>query len=626
MLVFDPGQYALSLYALPTAVTTVLVLVLGIAVLAQEWRSPVGLVFFCVTLAIGIWQFAFSFMYCATSPAVALQWAKLAYLGVPFIPVAIFHFTVAVLRRYARYQRAIWLAWITSAACAAAILNTDLLVAGVYRYWWGYYPRYGWLSAPYLIYFFGLMIFSLRLFWVEHWQTIPATTHWHRTRALLIAFSIVYLGSFDYVAKYGVAFYPFGYIPVCVFVVLLARVLWRYRFVDITPELAAKQIINTMVNPLLVLDREGSIRIVNTASCQLFGKPEEALVGHPVTAAHPAFLSPDDLHALLKQDRVHDYELMLPLTPQGTRVVSLSASVMRDQRQEPMATVCILTDVTERKRAEQELQRAHGELTQSHEELKSAHLQLIQAAKMESVGRLAAGVAHEVKNPLAVILQGVDYLSRRINGDGDAAMVLRHTANAVRRADSVIRGLLDFSTSRELELSLEDLNSIVEQALLLVKHELDRSHIALLKRWSERLPRVYVDRHKMEQVFVNLIMNALQAMPEGGTLTIRTSTKRLAAVGHDVGQREQDRFKIGETVVIAEIEDTGPGIPEKFLEKVFDPFFTTKPTGKGTGLGLTVTKKIVELHEGMIGVENRAEGGVRVTLTLKAKPGQGNER
>ena len=270
-----------------------------------------------------------------------------------------------------------------------------------------------------------------------------------------------------------------------------------------------------------------------------------------------------------------------------------------------IATVC--EDISERKRIE--------------EELKTTQLQLIQSEKFESAGRLAAGVAHEVKNPLAIIQQGLAYISDAVSTtDGDTvALVVEKMDKAVRRADRVIMGLLDFSAPRTIDATPVGLNAVVEESLLLVKHELVRAHVTVVNELGENLPPIKLDQHKIVQVFVNLFMNAIQAMPEGGTLTVKTDAKQLTEPSHNVARWKSDRFRIGETVVVVQVEDTGTGIPEDKLDRVFDPFFTTKATGQGTGLGLTVTRKIMELHGATIGIRNRQEGGVRVTLTFKTE-------
>lgn len=272
-----------------------------------------------------------------------------------------------------------------------------------------------------------------------------------------------------------------------------------------------------------------------------------------------------------------------------------------------------ITDITERKRAE--------------EELRTAQLQLIQSAKLESVGRLAAGVAHEVKNPLGIIQQGVGYLAKKMVGpDGETtALVLQKLDNAVRRADRVIRGLLDFSAPSALEMRPTDLNGVVEDSLLLVKHELVKAQITVVKSLMENLPPLEMDRRKIEQVFVNLFINATHAMPDGGTLAIKTGTKSLNEIGFDVGSWDSGPFKSKSPVVVVQVEDTGTGIPPEKLDRIFDPFFTTKQPGQGTGLGLSVTRKIIELHGGMIDIRNRSERGVQVTLAFKMEGGLTDE-
>ncbi len=292
-------------------------------------------------------------------------------------------------------------------------------------------------------------------------------------------------------------------------------------------------------------------------------------------------------------------------------------------------------DITERKLAEEQLQAANAELNRSkaelekvlsdlqasHEELKAAQFQLIQAEKMQSVGRLAAGVAHEVKNPLAILSMGIDYMTKNlVSPDENVGLILNDMTDALKRADGIIMGLLDFSVPRALDLQGEDLNLIVEQSLGLVRHEFGALRIVLEKFLPIGLPKVWLDRNKIKQVFVNVLTNAIHAMPNGGTLTVRTYSKQLQVgeINRDAGSRMADRFRAGETVVVTEVQDTGTGIEEEKRAKIFDPFFTTKPTGKGTGLGLTVTKKIVELHGGNIDIRNRPEGGVIVTLVFKA--------
>ena len=158
----------------------------------------------------------------------------------------------------------------------------------------------------------------------------------------------------------------------------------------------------------------------------------------------------------------------------------------------------------------------------------------------------------------------------------------------------------------------------VEQSQSLVNHDLARNHVNAVRELSEHLPPVKLDRNKIEQVFVNIFLNAVHAMPEGGTLTVKTYTEKLTKINHDLGSRKADHPRIGETVVIVEVEDTGTGIPKDKLAEIFDPFFTTKATGKGTGLGLTVTRKIIDLHGGTIDIGNRKEGGVRATIMFKA--------
>jgi len=141
--------------------------------------------------------------------------------------------------------------------------------------------------------------------------------------------------------------------------------------------------------------------------------------------------------------------------------------------------------------------------------------------------------------------------------------------------------------------------------------------VEVIRELQPKLPKLALDAVKMSQVFVNLLINALHAMDDTGTLTVRTYSKQLTGVGSNISSSRSESFRVGGTIVVAEIDDTGHGIPEDKLGKIFEPFFTTKPTGVGTGLGLSVVKTIIDLHAATIDVKNLPEEGARVTIMFQ---------
>ncbi|MFA5345736.1 MAG: transporter substrate-binding domain-containing protein [Candidatus Omnitrophota bacterium] len=246
--------------------------------------------------------------------------------------------------------------------------------------------------------------------------------------------------------------------------------------------------------------------------------------------------------------------------------------------------------------------RRTRDLAAAYSKLKETQEQLIQAAKMEVVGGLASGVAHEVKNPLAIILQGVEYLEKKIPpGDQNILMVFNNIKIAVERADNIVRDLLDFSRVGKLDMESENINTLCEKALSLLKYQLDKSRIEVVTSLQADIPAIKIDKNKIEQVILNLLMNALQASFEGGRISVKT------------------RFNFIAKEVVLKIEDNGSGIPEEALGKIFDPFFTTKRGKGGTGLGLSVVRNIVEMHGGKIEIKNNRSGeGASAILTFKA--------
>jgi PAS domain S-box-containing protein len=399
-------------------------------------------------------------------------------------------------------------------------------------------------------------------------------------------------------------------------------------------------LVETLPQNIYRKDLDGRFTFGNARFCKEMGKPLAEIVGRTDFEFFPTELAEKyraDDRRVIESKKPFDV-VERHVTPGGeTLHVQVIKSPVYDSAGNVIGTQGIFWDVTEKYRAEEELRRANadlaakeeeltrtlGALKQSHEQLIQAQLHLIQAEKMESVGRLAAGVAHEVKNPLAILSMGLEYLDETCNISQLEADVCRAMREAVSRADSIIRGLVDFSADRKLDALPQSLNAMIQRALLLVKHELMSAHVNAETQLAPDLPPVRLDPTKIQQVFVNLFMNAIHAMAEGGTLGVRTYMRET---GNEEPAGLAGRFAAGTSVVVAEVDDTGHGIPADKLAKVWDPFFTTKGTGRGTGLGLTVTRKIVELHGGAIRIANRPEGGARVTVVLTPGGSDSNDQ
>ena len=413
---------------------------------------------------------------------------------------------------------------------------------------------------------------------------------------------------------------------------LIADVTERKRAEEklVASEAFYHSLVENLPQNILRKDVNERFTFANQRFCSMLSKPLEEIIGKTDFDFFPAALAEkyqrDDRYVIRTGETFETIEENV--APNGSKTyVNVVKTPIYDAKGKIIGIQGIFWDITERERFEEQLQKANQELARSeaalrksHEELKSAQLQLIQAEKMESIGTLAAGVAHEVKNPLAILMMGVNYLSKKFPpGDENLGVVLKEMKEAIGRADSITRGLLEFSASRQLTIKPQDFNSLIEGTLRLVRHELSQKRIHLIKEWGEGLPTVGVDKTQIQQVFVNIFLNAIHATPEEGTISVRTYSKHLTETSHVEGSRRAAHFWVGDLAVVAEVDDTGTGIPQEHLARIYDPFFTTKPTGVGTGLGLPVSKKIIELHGGSLDIRNRKSGGVRVTIMLKAQ-------
>lgn len=251
-------------------------------------------------------------------------------------------------------------------------------------------------------------------------------------------------------------------------------------------------------------------------------------------------------------------------------------------------------------RLENELQAKNEQLQQAYAELKESEEIILQKEKMASIGQLAAGIAHEIKNPLAVILQGTDYV---VSSTKDESLLdsLERVKKSVFRADNIIKGLLSYARQSDLKPEIVDISLLIDECISLVKHQLTKKKINI-STYYNTVPKVIIDSNQMKQVFINVLMNSIESMDQG---TIKVE---LTSISENSAELTQIR-----------LTDEGPGIPSDILKKIFDPFFTTKRNTGGTGLGLSITKGIIEKHNGVIRIDSELGVGTMVNITLPAQ-------
>jgi PAS domain S-box-containing protein len=342
----------------------------------------------------------------------------------------------------------------------------------------------------------------------------------------------------------------------------------------------SENIIESINAGVVACDLEGKVGSWNSSMERLYGVVRNDAVGKSLDAIFPPELLAELPRSSEAQKSLSLYKFRLH-TPGGqTLITNLSAVPLVGKDGHVLGRLLIFNDLTERVNLED---------------------QLSQAEKLSSIGLLAAGVAHEVNTPLAVITSQAQMLMRQVPADDPSSRILDKITKQAFRASEIVNNLLKFSRVSGSEYSDLDLNKLVRETVSLVEPMLRASMISVNAQLCPSLPLVHANPGKLQQVFMNLIMNARDAMPRGGELNIAT-------------QCENSSIQI-------EISDNGVGIPPEHLSKIFDPFFTTKSTSRGTGLGLAVTYGIIREHSGKIEVQSTVGRGTsfRVELPVARK-------
>lgn len=345
-------------------------------------------------------------------------------------------------------------------------------------------------------------------------------------------------------------------------------------------------LIDSSVDGIIASDMKGNIMLFNQGAQALLGYNEVDTQSLHVTQLYNEGVA----YELIKRMRSSHFggkgkllrhKLIVKHKDGHDIPVSFSGGIIYDREQE-IATFGLFTDL----RAMQQIE----------EDLEQSHRMLMQSEKMAGLGRLAAGVAHEINNPMSGIMLYANLVQEDLGADHPLTSDLQTIIHEAERCKIIVADLLEFSHQTTYEMELVDLNDVIQKTLTILQHQPFLQNIKITRQLNPELPPIYGNAIRLNQVVMNIVVNAVQAMDGNGRLHITSRTRANQAINEII------------------IKDSGPGIDNELLEKIFDPFFTTKATGEGTGLGLSVSYAIVKEHKGSIRVTSSPETGTTFTL------------
>jgi len=354
-------------------------------------------------------------------------------------------------------------------------------------------------------------------------------------------------------------------------------------------------LIHSAVDCVIAADKKGKILIYNDSAAEVFGYTvEEALNSLNIRDVYPDDNARGVMHKLRSEEyggkgKLKTYHTEV-LAKNGERIpISLYAAIVYEDNRE-VATIGFFHDLRDRLRINAELEKTQ--------------LQLLQSEKMASLGKLAAGVAHQINNPLGGITLYAKLALEEYELEEGVRQDLGRILKDAERCRDTVKELLEFTRQTRHLMRPHDINEVISRTLFLLENQSLFQNIEIEKNFGDSLPPVQADIQQLNHLFMNIILNAAQAMDGKGQL--RLETFKVAA---------KDEIGI-------EISDTGPGIPEEVIPHIFDPFYTTKEEGKGTGLGLSLAYGIVENHGGRITVRNKSGGGAAFNISLPIATGE----
>lgn len=703
----------MNVFAQSSLMAAVFSLGLGIFVYFDDRKNPVHKTFFVMTVCIISWSSEVFGLYFFSDKSFAEQWANILRTGLIFIPYAVFHWFLTVIKDKNKNRKILLYAgYILGIIFSCFNWTPYFVLPGLREYQWGYYPRPGPLYLVFMATFFYFVFYGLYLVYRKS-KTAESNVERNRLKYVLLGAGLaILMGSFNFLPMFGVDVYPVGNLANTVFVGVTAIAIVKHNLMDINifikkgvtyfflifllsiPLLLianfgqnfffgsvnhlfsfiifALFVAATFIFPLLkpgvektieqilfrgkydykktlnelgramisILDKKTLLAKTMNTTTEAMGVEKASIIlldeekGYYCMQSSKGFdkvkeekfrlISSDPLITWLRKKReiVVKEELERDIDKLNIPATATIIKKLNDMESE----VCIplitrqkligLCNIGKKMNGDMfshediDLLETLGnqaaiaiENAQLYEGLKKSEAQMRRADRLAALGTLTAGLAHEIRNPLVAIKTFTQLLPERFDDIEFRDHFLKVTSGEVDRICSLVNELLEFARPSEPYFQKENINEIAEKMIMLIMSEGKKKDIKINTKYNEKIPPIMIDKEQIKQVLLNLFLNAIEATSENGIITFETG------LIHKNNHRDYVQMKI---------RDTGEGIPKGDIEHIFTPFFTTKH--HGSGLGLSISHKIVEEHMGYIEVESKVGEGSTFYVNLPLNP------
>jgi signal transduction histidine kinase len=710
-------------YSLPPLISSILFLLIGGFCFLKNRKSVVNLTFSLLCLATIWWQFSWFILFNTKAETLANFVVKLGYTGIIFIPITFFHFFTSFLKAE-KDKWLVFLSYVIGLFFVLVLWFTNYFINGFYKYYWGFYPRAGFLH-PFHLAQLSVLAFRALVLSISHLKRQKLSAlRYNQIKYVLLALIAYIPATSDYVVNYGLEFYPVGFIFISIFASITAYAIITYRLMDINVvvtrgtifgvvytfvlgipvavwfwgrdylsdkigvnwglvpvgmalvlaslgpaiygfirrkteatlfkerqryqenliALAKQMTLTKDLRQLLVLIIRRVTKEIGISHARIYlldrkaneymrevryGRERRKQFGDSLSKDAPLIqmlYKSRDRGPLLGEEVISHFEASEPehLKEVKAQLRSMGASLLLPAfiGEELVAFLVLGTKRSKQIYTPDDLnmfrilsgQAALAiENAQFYQELKEAQATMLQAAKLSSIGELATGFAHQIDNPLGIISAGCqlcvmdikDWLGRGNLPEEDRKVLekmedrMGKVIETAHRAADLVERIRGYAKPADKDFEPTDLNSVMEDALVLAQYQISQGGVNVNKDIPQDLPKIKGIGVQLEQAFLNMIINACEAMAgKKGELTISAR----------VAKENPDRLEIA-------ISDNGRGIPKENLKKIFDIFFTTKGS-QGTGVGLSMAYQIIKDHNGNINIESEVGKGTRFTVSL----------